>query len=134
MDRTQTTELIARKRARRTAPATPPVIAIAGMHRSGTSMVARLLQSCGLNLGQESDLAPAKPDNPDGFWENTNFVDINDEVLSSIGAGWDLPRPFPSAWKDNRYLRRTQAKAELLISSFRGTEPWGWKDPRNSVT
>jgi hypothetical protein len=33
-------------------------VAIVGMHRSGTSMVAKLLQQAGLNLGAEADLMP----------------------------------------------------------------------------
>ena len=32
-------------------------ICIAGMHRAGTSMVARLLEGCGLDLGGPPDVA-----------------------------------------------------------------------------
>src|SRR6185436_20274791 len=67
------------------------IICIAGAHRSGTSMLTRLLHQCGLELGPEKDLMPARPDNPDGFWENLRFVDLNDEALNVMGAAWDLP-------------------------------------------
>ena len=33
-------------------------LCVTGMHRSGTSMVARLLNVCGLDLGPEADLLP----------------------------------------------------------------------------
>jgi hypothetical protein len=51
-------------------------VCIAGMHRSGTSMVTRLLHMCGLFLGSEDDLYPQAPDNLEGFWEDTHFVRV----------------------------------------------------------
>ena len=54
-------------------------------------MVARLLHSCGLYSGPDSDLVPGRADNPDGFWENRCFVALNDEVLNELGGAWDLP-------------------------------------------
>ncbi|HTD84719.1 MAG TPA: hypothetical protein VK648_13110, partial [Gemmatimonadaceae bacterium] len=47
---------------------------IAGAHRSGTSMLARLLHNCGLYMRLDCDLVPGRGDNPDGFWENRWFV------------------------------------------------------------
>jgi hypothetical protein len=47
------------------SPQSRPV-AIVGMHRSGTSMVAKLLQQAGLNLGDEGDLMPPAAENPEG--------------------------------------------------------------------
>ena len=44
---------------------------IAGMHRSGTSMVARALAACGLELGSESELIGPTADNEWGHWEPT---------------------------------------------------------------
>ena len=40
------------------------VVCIAGMHRTGTSMVARMLNLCGVYLGKEKDLIPSEKDNP----------------------------------------------------------------------
>lgn len=45
-------------------------VCIAGFHRAGTSMVARLLARSGVYLGPEEDLLAPAPDNPEGFWEN----------------------------------------------------------------
>jgi len=97
-------------------------------------MVARLLHDCGLYLGEEADLAPAKPDNPDGFWENLALVDLNEEIFAHLGGGWDLPPAFPSDWRMDDEFQKLRVKAELLVGRFRGREPWGWKDPRNSIT
>jgi hypothetical protein len=66
-------------------------ICIAGMHRSGTSMVARLLNLCSLYLGPETELVGAAPGNEEGFWENGLFVRLNEDALAQLGGGWDLP-------------------------------------------
>jgi GT2 family glycosyltransferase/glycosyltransferase involved in cell wall biosynthesis len=108
-------------------------ICIAGAHRSGTSMLARLLHRCGLDLGPESDLMPAAADNPDGFWENLRFVQLNDEILNGVGAAWDLP-PWQEETFDDASLQPMRAKAQLLIEPFRDKPVWGWKDPRNCLT
>ena len=75
-------------------------VAIVGMHRSGTSMVAKLLQQAGLNLGEEADLMPPAAENPEGFYEHLEFVRLNDEVLNIAGAGWDCPPAAGFDWSD----------------------------------
>src|SRR5262249_58583966 len=67
---------------------------VVGMPRAGTSLVTQLLHSCGLYLGHDDDLMPPGPDNAEGFWENTRFVSMNDEVLNALCDGWDSP-PLP---------------------------------------
>src|SRR5215813_13113765 len=67
------------------------VVCIAGMHRSGTSMVARLLNLAGVYLGREDELIPANQGNPEGHWEHARLVEINDAILSELGGGWDCP-------------------------------------------
>src|SRR5205809_285670 len=74
-----------------------PVICVTGMHRSGTSMVARLLSLCGVYLGSPENLSRSAPDNRDGFWENPDFVELNDNLLAMVHAGWDLP-PSEFEW------------------------------------
>ena len=108
-------------------------ICIAGAHRSGTSMLTRLLHRSGLDLGPENNLMPAAADNPDGFWENLSFVRLNDEILNAIGAAWDLP-PWQKETFKGASLQPMRAKAQLLIESFQDKPVWGWKDPRNSLT
>ena len=46
------------------------LICISGMHRSGTSMITKLLVECGLYTGPKHKLIPPQHDNPMGFWEN----------------------------------------------------------------
>jgi hypothetical protein len=108
-------------------------VAIAGMHRSGTSMVAKLLQQAGLNLGDEADLMPPATENPEGFYEHLQFVRLNDEVLNVAGAGWDCPPAAGFNWDDSA-LDTFRARARRLAVPLAERAPWGWKDPRTSLT
>ena len=58
-------------------------VCIAGMHRSGTSMVARILSECGVYLGEPTELLPPAPDNVAGPFEHKEFLQLNDEVLAN---------------------------------------------------
>jgi hypothetical protein len=103
------------------------VICIAGMPRSGTSLVTQLLHRCGLHLGPPGDLMPPAIDNTDGYWENLKFVRLNERLLAASGGTWFAPpvtlRPTPAITAD----------AKSILAEFEGREPWGWKDPRNAV-
>jgi hypothetical protein len=103
-------------------------LCISGMHRSGTSMVARLLNVCGLDLGPERDLLPPAFDNPAGFWENADFVRLDDALLRTWGGSWHRPPVTPGGGGELR------GRALGLVGRFAGREPWGWKDPRCCLT
>jgi hypothetical protein len=108
-------------------------VAIVGMHRSGTSMVAKLLQQAGLNLGDETDLMPPAEENPEGFYEHLEFVRLNDEVLNVAGAGWDCPPAVGFDW-NHEALDPFRDRARRLAAPLWERIPWGWKDPRTSLT
>lgn len=97
-------------------------------------MVSRLLNLCGLYIGPENELNPPAPDNKAGFWENLRFVELNDEILASLGGGWDLPSSAPDGWELRTKMIPLRDRATNLIQRFDSREPWGWKDPRNSLT
>lgn len=109
-------------------------VCIAGMHRSGTSMVAKLLHQSGLYLGKDDELLGPASDNPDGFWENIQFVRINDELLLKAGGAWDLPPDMRNRWRNIPGLGSLREKAQKTVHQFEMHGPWGWKDPRNSLT
>ena len=107
-----------------------PPVCIAGMHRSGTSLITHLLHTCGLDLGQEQDIITPRAKEPRAYWENVLFVRLNEQILKEMGASWDKPpREFvlPS-------LANLKLAAAQLVSQFDGCPSWGWKDPRNSLT
>jgi hypothetical protein len=109
-------------------------VCIAGMHRSGTSLLSNLLQMCGLYQGQQRDMLPAKSDNENGYWENEKFVLLNEEILKVLGGRWNCPPRMDNGWSDEEGLSAVKSKAELLLQEFCDHEPWGWKDPRNCLT
>jgi hypothetical protein len=112
----------------------PYPICITGMHRSGTSMVARLLSLCGFYLGPYKELLRAAPDNEAGFWENPDFVLMNDNLLAMVHAGWDCPPSDNELWSPRPELDGWLTKAEQLIDGLSTYGRWGWKDPRTSLT
>ena len=83
-----------------------PVL-ITGMHRTGTSMVAKALHLAGLYLGRERDLIEAAPDNPSGFYEHAGFVRLDDDLLAATGGAWIIPevRRWPSTTRGSWHCR-----------------------------
>ena len=104
------------------------MICVAGMPRSGTSLVTQLLHRCGLSLGPPEQLMPASINNADGFWENLRFVQLNERLLAASGGTWFAP---PAALRPTPKIAE---EAKSILAQFEGEEPWGWKDPRNAVT
>ncbi|MFN2507813.1 MAG: sulfotransferase [Chthoniobacterales bacterium] len=109
-------------------------VCIAGAHRSGTSMLAELLEACGLYLGPESQLMPPARDNVKGFREHLGFVKLNDKVLGAFGGSWDLPPEMTFDSGACSGLQPLEEEARRLIEPLASAPHWGWKDPRNSLT
>lgn len=110
------------------------VVYIAGMHRSGTSLVARLLNLCGVYLGPEEELLLPSPENPEGFWESKEFVRLNEGILKALGCDWDYLPQLPENWETSQEILPFIEKAQKLVEKFERYPVWGWKDPRNSLT
>ena len=94
------------------------------MHRSGTSLAASLLSSAGVSMGER--LMEANPANPEGFFEDLDFVDFHRMALAERDLhpdGWD-PGAIDSV--DNVLA----FKARSLVASKATQKSWGFKDPR----
>ena len=107
------------------------------MHRSGTSLVMRLLNIMGISVGPPESLLPADEHNIGGYWEHQNFMQINEKILKALGGSWDEPPESPRGWEsatspEMAALRR-DARA-VIDEAFGEDNLWGWKDPRNSLT
>lgn len=124
----------------RTGPARPLVIL--GMHRSGTSLLARMLQDHGLFLGDR-----LQPDHA----ESVFFQELNEYVLGEGATSWDradgadrlLRQPEMCDYLVD-YLGRSvdgpRCVSFLGLRRWLGTrslhrlaDPWGWKDPRTTI-
>lgn len=117
------------------ATAKPPVC-ITGMHRSGTSMITRMLNLCGLYIGQPEQMMPAHEEqNPKGFWEVEEIRWINEDLLNQLGGSWDQPPAhIPDDLETLPDLALVKYRAQQVLSNFAGQESWGWKDPRTCLT
>ncbi len=70
------------------SPSRPTAVIVLGMHRSGTSAFARVLNLCGAFL--PANLRPPKQrNNPKGSWEPEEIVGLNERVLRNLGGTWD---------------------------------------------
>jgi len=102
---------------------------IFGMHRSGTSAAARVVNLLGAELGNE--LVPPGPDNPDGFWEHAEAVRINDDLLQGLGRTWYEMRGMPDGWVDSPHADAAARRIGGLIErDFATTDLCAIKDPR----
>ena len=107
-------------------------ILVLGMHRSGTSATARLVNMMGAYLGPEGCSLGVSPGNPKGFWERLDVVSLNESLLRLRGWSWDRP----SGWPDEPFeppeaLRRSLGALILGLDAHR---PWFIKDPRLCLT
>ncbi|OCR00836.1 glycosyl transferase family 1 [Oscillatoriales cyanobacterium USR001] len=103
------------------------IFIIAGMHRSGTSLTASLLQKVGVNIGEKL-VGPAYG-NIKGHFENVDFVEFHKSILRSQGIddlGCTLEKELVVS---DEYL----AQAEKIINNSKSNSIWGWKDPRTTL-
>lgn len=118
-----------------------PVIVI-GMHRSGTTPLVRILEHMGLFMGHDQD--------PNA--EARFFLRLNEQMLAFAGARWDQPTAMRrllgenavcerlSTWLEERmagpetrwFMRKTGWLRHGDVRNY--PHPWGWKDPRNTLT
>ncbi|MBU3693453.1 MAG: glycosyltransferase [Rhodocyclaceae bacterium] len=104
-------------------------ILILGMHRSGTSALARVVG----HLGASLPLAPMPEtaDNPSGYWESRPIARFNTRLLESAGTRWNDDGPVTDAWFADAARRTDVYEAvELLAAEFGEVPLLVLKDPR----
>jgi GT2 family glycosyltransferase len=115
---------------RRTGSQRASAIVVAGMHRTGTSAVTRVLALLGIDLPRH--LVPGLPNNNDlGFWESVPIAQAHDRFLASIGSAWDDVSPLPpsvfASVKADTFIGELDA---LLDSEYGDSSLFVVKDPR----
>ncbi len=103
---------------------------VLGMHRSGTSAITKSLELLGIGLG--SDLHPAGFDNPKGFWEDRECIEINDVLLGHLGSAYDqLGLAWSEIYLDSQVSAlRLRATQHIRRKLEENNNVWGFKDPR----
>jgi hypothetical protein len=91
---------------------------ITGMHRSGTSLVARLLHLGGANLGDSDTLYPGDRWNPDGYFEQQEVLAMNRALVN--GPWWKLAYfRLPTAERVMSRANRRAAQIRSVADKFR---------------
>lgn len=111
-------------------PNNDPII-ILGMHRSGTSLVAKILFEMGVHIGIKLDIHN----------ESICFKNINKQLLQNQGAHWAKPEPFVYQIYNEIFVNENSHKALHLLEQWidyygkvEDNQIFGWKDPRNTLT
>ncbi|HEX5322181.1 MAG TPA: sulfotransferase [Capsulimonadaceae bacterium] len=109
-------------------------IFVIGMHRSGTSLMTRLLEVAGAYVGTDDTLMEANEWNETGFWEDKRFAHINARLLEAFGGWvWDPPA-FPEGWLDDDRTQALRSEAQALLKKeFETHSMWAVKDPRATL-
>ncbi len=108
------------------------LIFVLGMHRSGTSVLARMLNLLGVDLG--GDLIEAQAGvNEKGFWEHAEVVQINEALLSRLDSSWYDIRPLPESWWQENQLDDLKDRAGDFLATAFSSELSLIKDPRLCV-
>jgi len=115
------------------AETAPPIVTVLGMHRSGTSLCANMLQMLGVDMADASGAGPA---NERGHWERSRINDLNDLVFAAFGRRWaDAAHvlALPDGWLDDARVRQVQAAlVGYLAPRIGGERAFGFKDPRTA--
>ncbi|MEM7581934.1 MAG: hypothetical protein AAF560_01020 [Acidobacteriota bacterium] len=104
-------------------------IVVLGMHRAGTSATGNILVDLGFEMPGES--VPADDDNPKGYWEPREIVEIHDAFLHGIGRCWSDPRPMdPQAFESEAAEVARKSLRAVAQESLLPKKRWVIKDPR----
>lgn len=116
-------------------------ITIIGMHRSGTTLLTKMLEVCGVYWGK----------NVDRYNEAKFFQNLNETIFRLSGSTWDNPTPIDSYFEDLEAVQKVDNALRKIVDSqlyqfyFESlsyasnsyglpSRKWGWKDPRNTFT
>jgi hypothetical protein len=105
---------------------------VTGMHRSGTSAVARLVQELGADVG--SNLLPATEGNVFGHFEEAAFIRFHDQLIERL---FPKRAPFcewlPLSNAEVIYTEADRAEARSIWQAHQAAGGNAWKDPRTSL-
>lgn len=94
----------------------------------------RVLRSLGVDLGrEESHFPPDADDNPQGYQEHMQIVELDDRLLRHLGGhASEVPAPA-QGWEAAADIDAFVDQARPLLAELFTSDPWAFKDPRTSV-
>lgn len=114
-------------------PTGQPIL-ILGMHRSGTSYLAALLQSMGVFIGDK--LVGPQKGNPRGHFEAVPILQFHEALLAeaqgseapTFDKGIFVARPIRPSYPEHH-----REAARSIVAALQKNGPWGWKEPRTCL-
>jgi hypothetical protein len=104
------------------------VLIIAGMHRSGTSLITQWLHRCGLYIGNR--LQGAGVGNVEGHFEDLDFLELHQQLLTARhlpNTGFIDKPVLPLSYTEKLQLQ------QVIENKNNEKNEWGWKDPRTCL-
>ncbi len=113
-------------------------IIVLGMHRSGTSAIARLLNLMGAYFGAENTSTSTNDnvwkaqyeENQKGFWERLDVRSLNDSILHNAHCDWDRVVGFDAENLPDDLLETYRRTASRIVLNLDAHRPWFVKEPR----
>jgi O-antigen biosynthesis protein len=106
----------------------PRAVVIAGMHRSGTSLLASICQGAGLDIGEH--LMGAYQGNEAGHFEDLDFHHWHERLFEANGLGSE---GFIAGGRITVPDELRHEAEELVRTRREAGGPWGWKNPRTTL-
>src|SRR5262249_50757363 len=111
---------------------TRQAVLVLGMHRSGTSAVARLANLLGTDLPK--NILPIGIGNELGHFEPARAVSLNEEMLQSAGSSWSSLFDVHPTWFQSIKAKHYIEQVRILIDrEFESSPFFVIKDPRISL-
>ena len=102
---------------------------VAGMHRSGTSALTRVLGYCGLRMPR--NLVAPDQGNTAGHWESELVFQFNDRLLARLGLDWiSCQSGAVELANQPDYVDLLREGAQIILDEFGETGDIVLKDPR----
>ncbi len=113
-------------------PTPRPIIAVLGMHRSGTSLCAHVLSCLGIDMADE---LMVNDGNAKGHWERLELMVLHDRILELCNRGYHTPMhdlALPAAWWADPQVQAVKHEITEFLGRRIGAMPFGFKDPRTA--
>ena len=103
---------------------------ITGMHRSGTSVIARFFYEAGADMGSPETFYPGNKWNPGGYFEQKDILDVNIPLIQSLWGKFSYLK-LPSEETILRRSRKISGKISAAAQKYRNKVV---KEPRFCLT
>jgi len=105
-----------------------------GMHRSGTSVVAGLLNLMGAYFAPDEVALPADMTNPKGYWERKDVIIANKTLMETMGATWHQISQWDINQATDAQKYKFKQQLEPILYNLNQHQHWMLKDPRLCLT